>query len=111
MNEERRTVPRVNLEQCVRVSFGRETFIGADVLNLSRKGMLCSSDVPVENLERIFLMINLPFTGETKTIQCEGVVLYTQPKDDKTLFGIQFTDIRDADCKTLESYLDLIAFA
>ena len=106
MSEERRMAPRVSLDQCVEVSFGKENFIDAAAVNISQTGMMCSSKVPVENLERIFLMINLPIGEELLKIKCDGIVMYTKQEGQTHFFGIHFVDLDGETGEILARYLD-----
>ena len=106
MGEERRKAPRVSLDQCVEVSFGKENFIDAVAVNISKTGIMCSSTAAVENLEKIFLMINLPIGEESHKIRCDGIVMYTKQEGQTHFFGIHFVDLdRDA-AGTLARYLE-----
>jgi hypothetical protein len=94
MAKERRKTPRLGLHQCVQITFfGRETFVDAEALNISESGMLCSSPTLVDNLDKIFVMVDLPIGGEVEKIQCTGVVMYTQTRENKHFFGVQFIDL------------------
>ena len=106
MDGERRKSPRLSLNQCIQISFGKETYIDAEAVNISENGILCSSSETVESLDRIFLMIDLPFGDQTKTIQCEGIPLHTKHEAGKTFFGVQFTDINPFSKAILAQYLE-----
>ena len=106
MSDERRRAPRISLDQCVEVSFGKEIFIDAAAVNISQTGMMCSSTVAVENLERLFLMINLPVADELLKIQCEGIVMYTKQEGQTHFFGINFIDLDGETAGTLARYLE-----
>ncbi len=106
MGEERRKYPRFSLNQCIQISFGKETFIDAEAVNISMSGILCSSSVPIDNLDKIFMMIDLPIGNEIKTIQCEGVPMYAKTVEGKNMFGVQFTEISEEACSDLKQYLD-----
>ncbi len=107
MNDERRKYPRISLNQCIQISFGRETFIDAEAVNISQNGILCSTSEPIEDLDRIFLMIDIPIMDEIKTIQCEGIPMYTESVNGKTQFGIQFIEIDEDSSDILKHYLEL----
>ena len=106
MSEERRNAPRVSLDQCVEVSLGKELFIDAAAVNISQTGMMCSSKTSVENLERIFLMINLPIGDDLLKIQCDGIVMYTKQDNERCFFGIHFVDLDEKTSKILARYLE-----
>jgi len=106
MGEERRKAPRISLDQCVEVSFGKEIFIDAVAVNISQTGMMCSSMVAVENLERIFLMINLPVGDELLKIKCDGIVMYTKQEGQTHFFGINFIDLDGETAGALARYLE-----
>jgi hypothetical protein len=106
MSDERRRAPRISLDQCVEVSLGKEIFIDAAAVNISQTGMMCSSSVAVENLERIFLMINLPVGDESLKIKCEGIVMYTKQEGQTHFFGINFIDLDGETAGNLARYLE-----
>ncbi len=107
MGEERRKYPRLNLDQCIQLSFGKEKFIDAVAVNISQNGILCSSSVPIDNLDMMFLMIDLNINDEIKTIKCEGIPMYHKSINGKNMFGIQFIEMDETDAGTLKQYLDL----
>lgn len=103
---EKRSHQRVVLQQCVRVSLGREIFIGADGLNLSPGGILCSTKAPVYDHEKIFFMIDLPFPEGIKTVRVEGMIIHVRNEGDNNLFGVTFTDFFPGDQEILAAYLE-----
>lgn len=105
MGEERRKYPRLSLNQCIKISYGKETFIDAEAVNISQNGILCSTASSVGQLERIYMMIDLPSGSETRTIECEGIAMHTQTAEGKTFFGIQFIDMKESDSAALRQYL------
>jgi hypothetical protein len=105
MLNERRKDPRLTLQQCVQISlYGLETFIDAEALNISENGILCSSSVAIENLEKIFVMVDLDIGGNVRTLRSEGLVMYTHAKDGKHLFGIQFIEMTSETKELLKTY-------
>ena len=52
---QRRRHVRIEIGQMIELRYGQEQMIPADGIDLSSKGLLCASDVPVEPHSRIFL--------------------------------------------------------
>lgn len=105
MTEERRHYERFTLDQCVTLSFGREDFIDAQGINLSRGGLLFSSTARLEAYQKLFVMINVP----GGTFKAEGLVIHSNPEGNKTVYGVKFTDISEDDERILEGYCASIA--
>jgi len=105
MEQERRQYTRFIIDQFVKLSMGREIFIEAEGLNLSRGGLLGRTSAPIENLEKVFVMLNLPFGDGLECVRTEGIVVYTQAEGPDTQFGLRFTDMWDSDQDILDRYL------
>jgi PilZ domain len=71
MRSEKRRSPRFGISQFVTIGFGRETFLHADALNISRLGLLCTTEQHIDPGTRIFL--SLVLEGDER-INCEAVV-------------------------------------
>ena len=99
-NSERRQHDRFKLDQCVSLSFGRETFLDAQGINLSKGGLLFSSTNAVDIYEKFFVMIEV----SQGVIKAEGIVIHSTPGDGHTVYGLKFTDIADEYRAVLETY-------
>jgi len=105
MNEDRRKHPRFSLNQCIQISYGKENFIEAEAINISQNGLLCNSSVPIDNLDRIYMLIDLSFENDVKTIECEGILMYAKSVSGKNQFGVQFIEMDAENSYTLKQYL------
>ena len=90
----------------IELRYGREQMIPADGIDLSSKGLLCASDVPVEPHSRIFLMFHLPLPDKAHEIQCEGIVVRSVPEDDQYEVAIQFIDVGGAEQSAIDAFVD-----
>jgi len=94
---ERRKSPRFILQQLVSISVNgnREEFLRAVGVNLSQSGILCLSEVPVEIMTRVFLMLRLSTDNWHEEVEAEGVVLHSTPSREGYLLGIHFSIVSD----------------
>jgi c-di-GMP-binding flagellar brake protein YcgR len=90
----RRDFPRVTLHQMVKLWHGRERFIQAEGINISRGGMLCKSPHPIDPADKMYVMFSLPSeSGPDSTVEVEATVVHVhQEQDELYRFGIHFTD-------------------
>lgn len=97
---DRRQDFRFRLDQCVSLSFARETFLDAQGINLSRGGLLFSSLSHVDTYDKIFVMIKVP----QGVIKAEGLIIHVEPGDGCTLCGLKFTDMAEEYRDVLVAY-------
>ena len=105
MSSERRRDTRFEINQIVEMSFGRETFLHATGLNVSKTGMLCETDSYLEPYTQVSFMMSLPIGSVTVRISCEGIVVRSDIESDRYLAGISFTSMSDEDAQTLDKFL------
>ena len=111
MDEERRQYPRYRIDQLIELSFGRETFLNAEGVNMSEGGLLCVTDAYVEPYSSVFLMLGIPVdekASEYYEVKCEGIVLRcNQQNGSGYCVGIRFTDIMDFDKDKIQKFIGL----
>ena len=108
MQRERRTAPRYEIRQMVRLSRGAEEFIPAGAVNISRNGLLCRTEKPVDPGTSLYLMITLPegATDDHVSIE-EAMVVRCFPAENRNGYqcGISFLRIGDKDRTRLNAML------
>jgi c-di-GMP-binding flagellar brake protein YcgR len=111
MNEERRQYPRYRIDQLIELSFGRETFLNAEGMNMSEGGLLCVTDSYVEPYSSVFLMLGIPVNEDAEEyyeVKCEGIVLRCNQQNGSGYYvGIRFTDIMDFDREKIQKFIEL----
>lgn len=105
MDTERRRYGRLQIQQCVKLSMGHETFITADIINISLGGIMCQTNSPVYDYEKMFFMIDLPLEKGTETIKVEGTIVHIQEVPGGFQFGVLFTDFFPGAKNAFERFL------
>ena len=109
MASERRKSRRFDINQMIKLSLGKETFVGALGVNISDLGLLCRTDSEVELHGRVFVVVTLKGKGGDIEISCEGIVMHctttTKPKSAYEV-GVQFTSMKDEDRQNLHEFFD-----
>ncbi len=93
------------IEHVIELSYGRESFVNARGLNLSKTGLLCTTDTYIEPYTTVFLAINVPAGPEGQTINCEGIVLRSTEEEEGYTTAISFMSFREKDAETLVDFL------
>ncbi len=104
-SEEKRRSPRCTFEQIINISNNRETYIQADGINISEFGIMCGTKEKCDPYDRLFLMFTINNGDTERTIQCDGMVIHSNKKDDSFETGIQFEDLTSEDKAFIASYL------
>lgn len=106
MSQERRRSIRYELKQLVQLGFGREIFINAEGNNISRYGIGCSTDQPIDLYSKMFLMIQLKPDDDASIIKTEGIVVRCDRMADGSFdVGVEFTDLFDSDKRKLDEFV------
>lgn len=105
MAKEKRKHPRIQIDQMIEISFGRETFMHGQGINISKSGILCRCEQPVDHNSTIFFMINIGSDEEPKHVTCEGMVVRCDEQDEGYDIGIAFSHIDDE-----EAFLEFFNF-
>jgi c-di-GMP-binding flagellar brake protein YcgR len=93
MAQDRRRHQRIQIKQMIEISYKKESYLHALTENISKSGMLCRCDAPVEHYSNIFLMMDIGTTEEPQCISCEGVVIRCDEREEYYDVGIEFTHI------------------
>ncbi|HUX21020.1 MAG TPA: PilZ domain-containing protein [Spirochaetia bacterium] len=105
MAAERRIEARFSIDHMVELSFGRETFLHATGINISKTGMLCATDSYLEPYSQVSLMMTIPVGPKGHRMTCDGIVVRSEIEEKQFLAGISFTSLPEKDLKVLVSYL------
>ena len=84
---------------------GREEYLWAEGIDLSREGLRCVSDQMVDPMTNLYFMLELERGGERVTIRCEGHVVHSRLEDGRCNFGVRIDTMSDDDRKLFEDYL------
>ncbi|MDD3374777.1 MAG: PilZ domain-containing protein [Candidatus Omnitrophica bacterium] len=112
-SNERRRDPRVDNNVPVKIS-SEDFDVVTESKNLSSSGAYCLVDKPLEPMTKLKIQLLLPVKQKNKTIvkkiSCCGVVVRSQPQEDKKCFStaIYFNDIKDKDKKVITQYIDVL---
>ena len=107
MTKERRRAGRFAIEQMVELSYGRETFVHASGINLSRTGLLCKTDTFLEPYTEVSIVLNFPVDGDTRRIECSGIVIRSVEENGDFKTGISLSALSNVDAETLTAYLKI----
>lgn len=90
---ERRRHQRFALQQLVELGFGRERYIHAEGLNISRSGILCRADEELDLSNTVTIYFTLDEDAEEpETLAAEGVVQRCDPRSDGSYdVGLEFS--------------------
>lgn len=105
MSKERRRAPRFSLRHLIEVDFGKEKFVRATALNISSSGLLCKTSPAVELYSRVFLSLTLPGENGDEIVNCEGIVVRSEPDGDEFSTGISFTSFEPEEA---ERFIELL---
>jgi hypothetical protein len=108
MFNERRASKRFSIKQFVDLSSDGQEFLHAKGIDLSTGGLKCESDVPLDPMTPVFIMLG--FTGEAgeTVIQVEGYVAHSKMEDGRCVVGISFTERSPEALAAIEAYLATI---
>lgn len=105
MSAERRHEIRFSIDQIIELSFGRESFLHAIGINISKTGLLCATDSYLEPYAEVSLLLTIPVGSENHRVGCDGIVVRSEIEQTRYLAGISFTSLSEQDSKILESFL------
>ena len=103
---ERRKEQRCRISQMIGYYPGREEYLWAEGIDLSRDGLRCVSDNPIDPLTNLYLMLELTVGEVTKLVRCEGFVKHSEMEDGRCIFGVKIERISEEDRQHLDAYLD-----
>lgn len=80
--------------------------IAAETINISSRGLYCVVPKPVPAMTKLRVALDLPLGGETKRMECEGVVVRSEKTDDGACrVAIYFLNLDREAAAALERYL------
>lgn len=106
METERRTERRFRLARMIAYDMGREQYLRAQGVDISRGGMAFISDEYVDPLLSVWLSFSIP-EGEDgwRTIESEGYVANVTDLEDGCRFGVSFTRMAPEDRTALDAFM------
>jgi hypothetical protein len=108
--EDRRKNRRLESNIPIKISQDGGDFV-TETRNISRSGAYCRANqyiAPMTKL-KVHLLLSIPRNGKplTKKISCEGVVVRSDPADDKGChIAIFFNDIKQRDAESITDYVN-----
>jgi hypothetical protein len=102
--EERRGSPRYKISQLIGYFPGREEYLWAEGLDISRGGLSCRSKAPVDPLTNVFVMVSVPGEAGEHLVRCEGYVTNSLMDGEYCRFGIKIEHVSPED----KPYLDAL---
>lgn len=106
MERERREAHRYGIKQLIAYDMGREHYIRAQAVDISRSGIAFVSSECIEPL----LSINIIFSisdrdGNSRTIESNGYIANVSETAEGCRFGVTFSRMAPEDRAALERYL------
>ncbi len=77
MSKAQRRSPRFAIRQLTHLSYGREAYLDAEGVNISKTGLLCRTEEPIAVKCKVFLTLDIlpvasdPFGCEGRVVRCE----------------------------------------
>ena len=105
MGEEKRGHSRFKIQQMIELSFGKETFVQANGVDISEGGLFCQTSEPIDPQTELFIMIGLETDGEDQTIRCEGMVTRSLQSNDGYDVGVSFMGMQEGDREKIKTFI------
>jgi len=96
VKDEKRSHPRFQINQLVEIDYGREQYISAEGVNLSKNGVLCKTEEECPLYSKVFMMMTLPHKNKNRIINLEGVVIWSKHNRGSWETGISITSMTTA---------------
>jgi len=103
--QDKRKDERFSISQIFEIEFMKEKVFSARGLNISKGGLLCETEYPIEPMARVFLVFHLPRSRSRRALRTEGTVIHVRKKGEMYEFGVTFGDITDEDREAIFTYL------
>jgi hypothetical protein len=107
--EEKRAFPRFKINQIIAYGPNREENVFAEIINISRNGLSCSSAQIIEPMTNVYLMMHVPSPPEgnegERAVRCEGYVSHSHIDAGLCVFGVKITSVYEDDAAVFEAYL------
>jgi c-di-GMP-binding flagellar brake protein YcgR len=106
MENERRREQRFKMAQMIAYDMGREQYIKAKAVDISKGGIGFISDDFVDPLVTVWLSFSLPVEdGKWHSVESEGYVVDVRDHEDGCRFGVSFSRMDEGDRAILHAYL------
>jgi c-di-GMP-binding flagellar brake protein YcgR len=106
MENERRREQRFKMAQMIAYDMGREQYIKAKAVDISKGGIGFISDDFVDPLVTVWLSFSLPVeNGKWHSVESEGYVVDVRDHEDGCRFGVSFSRMDEGDRAILHAYL------
>ncbi len=105
MKKERRKDSRFVIEQMLEISLAKEKPVTAKGVNISKGGLLCEVNEPLDLNNRAFLTLTLKQEEKEFRFSCEGVIIRCRKNHNKYYAAIQFTELTADQEKNIEKML------
>ncbi len=105
MEKERRKDRRFVIDQFFEISLSQEKSISARGMNISKGGLLCEVEEPLELNNRVFLLLTLQHNEEEFRFSCEGIIIRCRENNNKYYAAIQFTGLSEDQKDNIEKLL------
>lgn len=105
MENERRRDIRFVIDQLLEISSAKEKTIHAKGINISKGGLLCEVDDPLELNNRVSLTLTLRQEEEEFRFFCEGVIIRCREGNNKYYAAIHFIGLTEEQRESIEKLL------
>jgi hypothetical protein len=105
-SRENRIYRRFDVSTAIEFSFGREEFLNASGLNISKGGFAFVSDRVLDPYSQIVVHLGLPGMKGEEPIGAEAIVLHCRPEGARWVIGVKFTYFRSGDEDRLARFID-----
>jgi c-di-GMP-binding flagellar brake protein YcgR len=106
MENDRRREPRFKMAQMIAYDMGREQYIKARAVDISKGGIGFVSDDFIEPLVTVWLSFSLPLgDGKWHTVESEGYIVDVKDLEEGCRFGVSFSRMDEGDRSVLHAYL------
>jgi hypothetical protein len=105
MFSERRSSKRFSIKQFVDLSSDGQDFLHTKGIDLSLGGLRCESEVPLDPMTPVFIMLGISGEAGETVIQVEGYVAHSRMEEGRCIVGISFTDNTPEARAAIEAYL------
>jgi hypothetical protein len=103
--QDKRKFERFTISQIFEIEFMKEKVFSARGLNISKGGLLCETEYPIEPMARVFLVFRLPGSRSGRVLRTEGTVIHVKRRGEMNEFGVTFGDITEEDKENILTYL------
>ncbi len=104
--ENRRQEPRFSISQMVEMSFGKERWVHARGLDISRNGFRGKLSEEIETGTTVYVLFRI----DEKPVQVEAVAIHVSPTEDGLYdTGFQFSSVNDPSRAAIDTYIMSVA--